>query len=195
MPNSLLATLLLQIIVVGYTPGPANIYALTMSLKHGRRASFVMWLGLLTGFSIAVCTLAVLTHYIGVAFGTYVSYLKYLGAAYIVYLAYKIGRFGNAGDGKRQNCGFLNGMLVQLTNAKMLLFDLTVFSTFVLPYTDSLSSLLEVSAWLLIAGPGGNLLWLVAGSFMRRIFENYQRQVDTVSAVALVLCAIYILVW
>ena len=86
-------------------------------------------------------------------------------------------------------------MVVQLTNAKMLLFDLTVFSTFVLPYTDDLKSLLEVSAWLLIAGPGGNLLWLLAGAYLRRFFEHHQRQVDTVSALALILCALYILVW
>ena len=53
MPHSLLPTLLLQILIVGYTPGPANIYSLAMSLRHGRRTSFVMWLGLLTGFSVA----------------------------------------------------------------------------------------------------------------------------------------------
>jgi len=39
MPCSLLPTLLLQILIVGYTPGPANIYSLAMSLRHGRRAS------------------------------------------------------------------------------------------------------------------------------------------------------------
>ena len=58
MPHSLLPTLLLQILIVGYTPGPANIYSLAMSLRHGRRTSLVMWLGLLTGFSVAVCAMA-----------------------------------------------------------------------------------------------------------------------------------------
>ncbi len=90
MPSYLLPTLLLQILILGYTPGPANIYSLAMSLRHGRKASFVMWLGLLTGFSIAVTIMAVLTHFIGVAFGEYVVYLRYIGAAYIMYLAYKI---------------------------------------------------------------------------------------------------------
>lgn len=74
----------------------------------------------------------------------------------------------------------------------MLLFDLTVFSTFVLPYSNKLTDLFEVSAWLLIAGPGGNLAWLLAGSFLRRFFLKYGRQVDAVSAIALILCAIYI---
>ena len=194
MPYSLLPSLLLQILVVGYTPGPANIYSLAMSLRHGRKQSLVMWLGLLTGFSIGVTIMAVLTHFIGMVFGQYVGYLKYMGAAYIVYLAYKILRSSKQGKEKQGDCTFLSGMLVQMTNAKMLLFDLTAFSTFVLPYSNSLINLLEVSAWLLIAGPGGNLVWLLAGSYLRRFFNKYGRQVDVVSSIALVLCALYIVI-
>ena len=192
MPYSLLPTLLLQILIVGYTPGPANIYSLAMSLRHGRKPSLIMWLGLFTGFSIAVVFMAVLTHLIGVAFGEYVVYLKYVGAAYILFLAYRI--YQSSGNAQEDNrgCSFWNGMLVQMTNAKMLLFDLTVFSTFVLPYSNHLTDLLEVSAWLLIAGPGANLVWLLAGSYLRRFFSQYGRQVDVVSAVALVFCALYI---
>ena len=193
MPYSLLPTLLLQILVVGYTPGPANIYSLAMSLRHGRKQSLVMWLGLLTGFSIAVTLMAVLTHFIGMGFGHYVGYLKYIGVAYILYLAYKIIKSNGQREEKKGNCTFVSGMLVQMTNAKMLLFDLTVFSTFVLPYSSSLADLLEVSAWLLIAGPGANLVWLLAGGSLRRFFTKYGRQVDIVSAIALVLCALYIL--
>ena len=192
MPYSLLPTLLLQILVVGYTPGPANIYSLAMSLRHGRKQSMVMWLGLLTGFSIAVTLMAVLTHFIGMAFGEYVGFLKYLGAAYIVYLAYRIWRSNRQGNEKQGDCTFVSGMLVQMTNAKMLLFDLTAFSTFVLPYSNSFVDLLEVGAWLVLAGPGGNLVCLLAGSYLRQFFTKYGRQVDVVSAMALVLCALYI---
>lgn len=192
MPYSLLPTLLLQILVVGYTPGPANIYSLAMSLRYGRKQSMVMWLGLLTGFSIAVTLMAVLTHFIGMAFGEYVGFLKYVGAAYIVYLAYRIWCSNRQGNEKQGDCTFVSGMLVQMTNAKMLLFDLTAFSTFVLPYSNRLVNLLEVGAWLVLAGPGGNLVWLLAGSYLRQFFTKYGRQVDVVSAMALVLCALYI---
>ena len=115
MPYSLLPTLLLQILVVGYTPGPANIYSLAMSLRHGRKQSMVMWLGLLTGFLIAVTLMAVLTHFIGMAFGEYVGFLKYLGAAYIVYLAYRIWCSNRQGNEKQGDCTFVSGMLVQMT--------------------------------------------------------------------------------
>ena len=132
--NEHLPTLLLQILLVGFTPGPANIYAFTMSLRHGRKISLVMWLGMLVGFSIAVSAMALLTHLLGVAFGSYVGYMKVLGAAYIFYLAYWIWRSGGANKtAKSRECGFVSGRLVQLTSARMLLFDRTVIGTFVLP--------------------------------------------------------------
>ncbi|KGF40280.1 lysine transporter LysE [Prevotella denticola DNF00960] len=192
MPLSLLPSLLLQILIVGYTPGPANIYSLAMSFKYGRRQSLVMWFGLLTGFSIAVCLMAVLAHCIGIAFAGYIQYLKYLGAAYILLLAYKVRKNRQESGGKHDDCSFTSGMLVQMTNAKMLLFDLTAFSTFVLPYSNELADLLAVGAWLLIAGPGANLLWLAAGSCLRRFFTDYQQQAARISSITLALCAVYI---
>jgi cysteine/O-acetylserine efflux protein len=87
MPVSLLPALLLQILVVGYTPGPANIYSLTMAIRYGRARSMRMWLGLLTGATTAVLAMALITHLLGEALGSYVIYLKYLGAAYLVWLA------------------------------------------------------------------------------------------------------------
>ena len=194
MPCALFPTFLLQMLIVGYTPGPANIYSLAMSLRHGRRTSLAMWLGLLTGFCLAVSIMAVLTYLIGLSIGTYVGYLRYAGAAYLVYLAYKIYNRSGKADGNNADCTFLNGMLVQLTNAKMLLFDLSAFSTFVLPYSNRLADLLEVSAWLILAGPGGNLVWLLAGSFLRRFFTDYGRLIDVVSAIALIGCAVWIVV-
>ena len=194
MPYSLLPTLLLQILVIGYTPGPANIYSLAMSLRHGRRESLRMWLGLLAGFSIAACVMAVLTHLLGIAIGEYVSYLKYAGAAYLVCLAYKIYKRNGQMSERDSEGSFWGGMIVQMTNAKMLLFELAAFSTFVLPYSNRLADLLEVSAWLALAGPGGNLAWLLAGSYLRGFFAQYGRQVDVLSAIALILCALWIVV-
>ena len=194
MPYSLLPTLLLQILVIGYTPGPANIYSLAMSLRHGRRESLHMWFGLLAGFSIAACVMAVLTHLIGIAIGEYVSYLKYAGAAYLVCLAYKIYKRNGQMSERDSEGSFWGGTIVQMTNAKMLLFELAAFSTFVLPYSNRLADLLEVSAWLALAGPGGNLAWLLAGRYLRGFFAQYGRQVDVLSAIALILCALWIVV-
>ena len=90
-------------------------------------------------------------------------------------------------------CTFWSGLVMQLTNAKMLLFDLTVFGLFVLPYYNRLVDMLPIAALLLLAGPGSNLVWLLAGDYLRHIFGKYQKQVDMVMALLLVLCAVAIL--
>lgn len=192
MPITLLPSLLFAILVVGYTPGPANLYSLACCLKYGRRKALKMWRGLLTGFSIAVVIMAVLTHILGEVMGEYVVHLKYLGAAYILWLAWKMWRDSGQTDAEAKDCTFVSGMMVQLTNAKMLLFDLTAFSVYVLPYSNKLTDLLIVAALLLIAGPGANLAWLYAGAYLRRFFCRYRKQVDIVMSLLLAGCALYI---
>lgn len=194
MPLTLLPSLLLAIFAVGYSPGPANLYSLACCLKFGRRKALKMWRGLLTGFSIAVIIMAVLTHLLGEVMGDYVIYLKYLGAAYILWLAWKMWRFSGQNNAEAQECSFSSGLIVQLTNAKMLLFDLTAFSVYVMPYSNKLSDLLVVAALLLLAGPGANLAWLYAGAYLRRFFAKHQKKVDVVMSVLLALCAIYIII-
>ncbi len=192
MPDNLLPALLLQILVVGCAPGPANIYALTSAIRHGRVKSLPMWCGLFTGAVIAVGIMAVLTHFIGEALGSYVVWLKYLGAAYLLWLAYRIWQTDTGAAGGKRECTFLSGMVMQLTNAKILLLELSVFSSFVLPYSSEFKDLIPVAALLLLAGPGANLLWLLAGGFLSHFLKRHSKAVSAVSAVALALCAIYI---
>lgn len=192
MPITLLPSLLFAIIVVGYSPGPANLYSLACCLKYGRRKALKMWRGLLTGFSIAACIMVLLTHFLGELMGDYVSYLKYLGALYILWLAWKMWRDSGQTDTEAKDCSFSSGLIVQLTNAKMLLFELTAFSVYVLPYSNKLIDLFIVAILLLIAGPGANLAWLYAGAYLRRFFSRYRKQVDIVMAMLLALCSVYI---
>ena len=107
--------------------------------------------------------------------------LKYIGCAYILYLAWQIYRSTGKTKESDKTCTFLSGMIVQLTNAKIILFDLMAYTTFVLPYSNRLSDLLIVTALLEIAGPGANLVYL------------FPKQIDTVMAILLAACAVYIL--
>ena len=77
MPLHLLPSLLLYILMVGYTPGPANLYALSCSLKYGRKSALRMWYGELCGFLIAVTLVSIATHLVGTVMGEYVEWLKY----------------------------------------------------------------------------------------------------------------------
>lgn len=193
MPLSSLPALLLSILLVGYSPGPANVFALAMVLRYGRRAAFRMWFGLLAGFSCAAAICVLVMHSFGLAFGAFVVYLKYVGAAYLFWLAVRIYRSRGAANQECRDCTFWNGFIVQFTNAKIILYELTVFATFVLPYSERLSDLFAVAALLSLAGPGANLAWLLAGSFLRKFFLRYQRTADGVMAFLLGGCALWVL--
>lgn len=194
MPLSLLPSLLLAILLVGYTPGPANLFALHCSMKHGVGRSLVMWLGLLVGFTVAAVCAALATHWLGAVMGRYVGALKYVGCAYIFYLAWQIYRSSGQQKETDKTCSFLSGLVVQLTNAKIILFDLMAFSTFVLPYSDRLSDLLVVVVLLELAGPGANLVYVLAGGALHGLFAHHARVADTVMALLLAACAVYVLV-
>ena len=189
MSTELLPRMIALIVVVGLCPGPANLLALEAGMRHDNRAAVRVWAGMATGFFIAALILAVVTHYVGGIVGHYVEWLRYVGAAYIVWLAWSIYRHGDETQ-HDTNTEFLHGLTVQLTNAKMIIFDLTIFTTFVLPYSSSFSALLGAIAWLVIAGPVANALWLMAGMWMRRLYERYRHTVSIVLAAALLLCAL-----
>lgn len=191
--TALLAKLLLSIFLVGFTPGPANIYALSCGLQYGRRHAMGMWTGLLCGFSIVVTAAALISHLAGTAMGEYVQYIRYPGAAYIAWLAWGMLR-NDSKDNDSCKCSFTDGLMVQLTNAKMIVFTLTTFGTFVLPLPGhTFFDYALVWALLFIAGPGANLVWLLLGLKLRPYFTEYHRTPSVIMAIALLACAIFIL--
>lgn len=188
----MLSNMVMLIVVVGLSPGPANLLAMAAGMRRDNRRAFTAWLGMSVGFFATALTLALLTHLVGPLVIDYVHWLRYVGAIYILWLAWNIYRHRGE-PGKDHNTKFAHGFMVQLTNAKMVVFDLTVFTTFVLPHSQQFVSLLEAIGWLIIAGPVANALWLMAGMWLRPLFERYRRVLDTIMAVALLTCAVLLL--
>lgn len=193
MPLHLFPTLLFYVVLVAYSPGPANLYSFTCSLKYGRKSALLMWRGLLIGFLLVVSIAAFFCYFLGATIDPYVGWLKYLGATYILWLAYKLWNNPINNSTNVTECSFISGVVMQLTNVKMIIFDFTVFSIFVLPYSNKLHDLLIVSAILLFVGSSSNLVWLLAGSFLHRFFSKTHKWIDYVMTMALVACAVIIL--
>ncbi|MDD6437402.1 MAG: LysE family transporter [Prevotella sp.] len=194
MPLRLLPSLLMLILAWGFSPGPANIYAMGCSILYGRQRALSMWWGLLCGFSTAALAAAFVTHWIGPEMTQWVDYLRYCGAAFILWLAYTTLRPHKDGAKSQRSCNFLTGFTVQLTNAKIILFDFMVFTLYVLPYSTRFVDLLVAATLLLIAGPGANLAWLLAGSSMHTLLESRQHLVRVAMATMLAVCAILIII-
>lgn len=195
MPVSLIPSFLLYCFVGGITPGPANLCSLGAALRYGRGPALRQWRGLFCGFFLDSMGAVVLTWLLGAALNEYVGMLSWVGAAYLLWMAWHMFRSGGGDAGSDPAApSFRNGMFVQLTNVKVILFCITALSSYVLPYNTSLWVLLPVGIFLPFTGPMCNLVWLFAGASLQKLFTNHRSTVDTVMALSLALCAVS-MVW
>lgn len=191
MPVSVIPSFLIYCYIAAITPGPANLCSLSAALRYGKRPALRQWRGLFTGFFIISMVSVAIVYLLGTLLNEYVKYLSWLGAAYILWMAWHTLRSASveAENDPAKPC-FRTGLLVQLTNVKIMVFCLTALSSYVLPYSDSLLTLFLAGLFLPFTGPIANLVWLFAGASLQKLFSNHRRAVDVVLAISLALCAV-----
>lgn len=195
MPASMLPSFLLYCYIGAITPGPANLTSLAAALRYGRKPALRQWRGIFFGFFLVSMASVLVTWLLGTMLNEYVGYLAWVGAAYILWMAWHMLRSsGVEAEDNPDQPTFRRGLLVQLTNVKIMVFCLTALASYVLPYTDSFWWLLGVGLFLPFTGPMANLVWLFAGASLQKLFSRHRRAVDIVLALSLVACAVS-LVW
>ena len=195
MPSQMLPSLLLYILVMGFTPGPSNLCAFHSGIHFGRTRAMSIWFGFLVAFIIIETILIGAAHSLGEILGNYSRLIAYLGAAYMVVLAVSIlVRAWKPKEEQARSCTFRTGFLIEFTNAKVWLFCITALCTYVLPFTNSLTELAKVGVLLILAGPAANLVWLVMGSKLDHLTEKHGKLIDAILAGLLIVCAVLLLV-
>lgn len=195
MPASMLPSFLLYCYIGAITPGPANLTSLAAALRYGRKPALRQWRGIFFGFFLVSMASVLVTWLLGTMLNEYVGYLAWVGAAYILWMAWHMLRSsGVEAEDNPDQPTFRRGLLVQLTNVKIMVFCLTALASYVLPYTDSFWWLLGVGLFLPFTGPMANLVWLFAGASLQKLFSRHRRAVDIILALSLVACAVN-LVW
>ena len=195
MPISMVPSFLIYCYVGAITPGPANLCSLGAALRYGRGPALRQWRGLFCGFFLDSMGAVAVTWLLGAALDRYVGALSWIGAAYLLWMAWHMLRPGGA-DPDRDPAAptFLTGLLVNLTNVKVIIFCIAALSGYVLPYNSSIWALLAVGLFLPFTGPVCNLVWLFAGASLQKLFARHRRTVDVAMALSLALCAVS-LVW
>lgn len=195
MPGTMIPSFLLYCYIGAITPGPANLCSLSTALRYGKGPALRQWRGLFTGFFIVSMASVAITYFLGTVLNQYVGIFAWIGAGYILWMAWHILRSaGDTAEGTADEPCFRTGLLVQLTNVKIMVFCLTALASYVLPYSHSFWVLLGVGLFLPFTGPMANLVWLFAGASLQKLFANHRKAVDIVMAVSLTLCAVS-LVW
>ncbi|MBR1911156.1 MAG: LysE family transporter [Treponema sp.] len=196
MPVAIIPSFLLYCFSCSITPGPANITSLAAALQYGKRTALRQWTGILSGFLIISLCSVFITYFLGTAFTPYVSKLSFIGAAYLLYLAVQMLQksYADASGTDIREPNFFSGLILQLSNVKVMVYCLTCLASYVLPYRQDFASLLAVGALLVCTAPMANLVWIFAGSIMQRFFRNHTKAVNIIMALLLVACAAS-LVW
>lgn len=171
-------------LVLGFTPGPDNVFVLLQSAAQGRRAGLVVVLGLCAGLCMQTAAVAMGLATLFAASETAFQVLKYAGAAYLLYLAWKAftapasGLQSENAPGTSPTGLFLRGLVMNLTNPKVLLFFLAFLPQFVSPGAGPVAlQVAWLGGWFILATvlAFGTIAWL-AGTLGARLRKSERAQ-------------------
>ena len=180
-----------------FTPGPNNILSSSIGALYGFRRALPLMFGIASGFVLIMMASLGVSSLLTARYPAVIPILRVAGAIYILWLAWGVYRGGGhlrETEEASRPLGYVSGMVLQLANAKVLLFGLTMCSGFLVPMAESGSH-----ALLWIAPPVLGLfclssvsLWAMGGHIIRRWLSTPRRArvVAIVFAAALVYTAV-----
>lgn len=171
--------------VTAYTPGPNNILALNTTSNYGWKRGGAMLLGIAAGFLSVMVLCAIGCFEISKYLAGFVGIMKYIGAAYILWLAVHVALSKPSQDGENSAVGFWKGFALQFLNVKIILFAITVYTGYVIPNDNSLTTLLIAACFISAIGISGTMVWAAAGSLLQTFLNKYYRPFNIVMALIL----------
>ncbi|ADM68457.1 Cysteine/O-acetylserine efflux protein [Paenibacillus polymyxa E681] len=181
-------------IVTSFTPGPNNIMSLDSARRLGLRKAFPFLLGVTAG-CFAIMLLAC---YFNLALYHFLPRVKIwmnvLGSLYMLYLAVKIAKSKPSSKNNDHNEGysFKSGLLLQFINLKVILYGITVISTFVMPYDVSYIELITISLLLTCIGFVAVVSWAIFGAVFQRFLNKHERSFNIIMSLLLLYSALSI---
>ena len=161
------------VVVTTFTPGPNNISAMSVGISAGYRKALRFLAGVTTGFFIVMCLCALVAGTVLSAFPRVQVFLRIGGSLYIAWLAVHTFLNGmNAEGAQKPVMGFAGGLVLQVLNAKVIIYGLTLYSTFLASLTGR-GVLLALSAVVFaVVGFCATSVWALAGSTFTRILSH-----------------------
>lgn len=144
---------LLAAILIAVTPGPGAVISMSTGIRHGYRAALAVIFGLQVALVAHIAIVAVGLGALLAASETAFTLLKLIGAGYLVWLGIQKWRAPPmALDGERlalpRNGLFMQGLLVNLTNPKAIVFICALVPPFIDPAQPQMPQYLIIAATL-----------------------------------------------
>ncbi|MBU5627556.1 LysE family transporter [Oscillibacter sp. MSJ-2] len=176
-------------LITAFTPGPNNIVALYSIGQYGWKRGKNILFGIAAGFFCVMALCALFCYELARYAPTAAGALKYAGAAYIVYLAVHIA-VSKSEDSEVRQMSFWKGFLLEFVNVKIILYAITIYTGYVLPYELSMGSLLCHAVWITVIGMAGTFTWAVAGSAFQTFLKRHDRPFRMAMVLILLWCAL-----
>ncbi|MDC7235592.1 MAG: LysE family transporter [Spirochaetales bacterium] len=191
MEMNLTATFVFAFITT-FTPGPNNISSATMGLNHGYRKTIPYILGIFSGFTVIMVICNSLTLFFQSFLSRFEVVLSYIGAAYILYLAVHILFVSyNFENSEQKPFGYVRGMTLQLINPKVIIYGLTIFSTFLLNLPKTPLNFILFPVLLASFSFASTSTWALLGNLIRRYLNRRSKMIlNTALALSLVYLAV-----
>lgn len=177
-----------------WSPGPNNILLLSTASKYGFRKNLKLMLGIWTGSLTLMCLSGIFCSTLGKIIPGIQPFMKYVGAVYILFLAWQtLHRLPPGENVSEKEPSYLMGLFLQLVNVKIIIYGLTMFSSFILPNENRIPMLFLFAVYLMFLGAAGNLIWAFAGSLLKRLYASHYKAMNFVMALLLLWCALRII--
>ena len=161
------------VLITTFTPGPANISSASMGVLHGYKKSLKFLLGLVSGLFLVMLLSGLISATLLRFFPALEPILRYVGAAYILYLAFSILKASYSFDaGNVKPMGYLHGLVLQVSNPKLLVYAFTLFSTFLAPISGNMSLLILAVPLLALTAFCATSTWALFGTVIKTYLHS-----------------------
>ncbi|MEQ8314960.1 MAG: LysE family translocator [Gammaproteobacteria bacterium] len=170
-----LASLILATLMLMGSPGPATLGLAATGANVGFRRGLPFLLGVMTGLAIVISGAALGLATLFENFPQLRLTIQTFGTIYICYLAYKIAMAPILSEDEQAAAGnpvYLDGLLLNLLNAKAYAVFLAVFSQFLLPGSNAFWSYMLTGLVCFGMGMTVNTSWLWFGSAISPLFRQ-----------------------
>jgi threonine/homoserine/homoserine lactone efflux protein len=184
------ASFFIFVLIMTFTPGPNNIMSMNNAKNVGLKEGIIFNFGMFAGI-FGVMVLCLLFSSILYALIPSVLFpMKILGAGYMGYLIFKTIVPSKKHDVKDVKGSFVIGALLQLANPKLIIFGITVMSSYVLVYYSNILVLGLFALFLAIIGFIATFCWAIFGSLAKILFTNHGKLLNAIMVILLLYCIV-----
>lgn len=184
------------VLTASLSPGPNNIMCMVLGQNLGLKKTFKYIFGIAIGYFLLITTLGLFNQYIFTNFPKITVAFKFLGVTYLFYLAGNIlyGSFGNARVKKQpaiieENKLFVTAMFFQFVNPKAILFGLSIFSAYIIPFYQDKPMIMFFACFLTMVTFCSTSFWASFGALLHNFIKNHEKVFNSVMALLLIYSA------